>query len=207
MNTASDQALTSTRDRILAIAFGIALAWFGTSGAAQGSAQDGTHPVVKRMPDGKDWQTENLNLATAESYCYRDAERNCRRYGRLYTWQAAQSACRSLGDGWRLPTDDDWRELARHYGGIADDSDDRGKAAYEALLRGGSSGFNAILGGGRAAQDGRYDDLKAHGFYWSASASSAAGAWFYNFGRGSTGFYRQSDGEEQMALAVRCVRE
>jgi uncharacterized protein (TIGR02145 family) len=95
--------------------------------------------------------------------------------------------------------------MAKHYGGIHDDSDDRGRAAYEALLRGGDSGFNAVLSGGRAA-DGRYDDLEAHGFYWSASRSNPAGAWFYNFGRGSTGFYRQSDGEEQMALAVRCVR-
>lgn len=193
------RALESSRNRVFATAIGIALFF----GPAQGQTPPGPS---KRMPDGKEWLTENLNLATAESYCYRDAERNCRHYGRLYTWQAAQSACRSLGNGWRLPTDDDWRELARLYGGIADDSDDGGKAAYEALLRGGSSGFNAVLSGGRAA-DGRYDDLKAHGFYWSASQSSPTGAWFYNFGRGSTGFYRQDDGEEQMALAVRCVSE
>jgi len=202
------RGLASSRNRVFATAVAVALSFVVPSSTTHGSAQDQTPPgPSKRMPDGKEWLTENLNLATAESYCYRDAERNCRHYGRLYTWQSARNACRSLGDGWRLPTDDDWRELARHYGGIADDSDDRGKAAYEALLRGGSSGFDAVLSGGRAAQDGRYDDLKAHGFYWSASQSSPTGAWFYNFGRGSTGFYRQSDGEEQMALAVRCVSE
>ena len=43
-----------------------------------------------------------------------------------------------------------------------------GKAAYKALMTGGSSGFNAVFGGGRS-EDGQYARLKAHGFYWTAS--------------------------------------
>src|SRR5689334_20484492 len=69
----------------------------------------------KRMPDGRQWTTDNLNVDAGGSRCYGDAEANCRRYGRLYTWDAAQQGCHSLGDGWRLPTDDDWRQLAKHY--------------------------------------------------------------------------------------------
>jgi uncharacterized protein (TIGR02145 family) len=33
------------------------------------------------MPDGKKWTTANLNVDTDGSYCYEDAELNCRRYG------------------------------------------------------------------------------------------------------------------------------
>ena len=40
--------------------------------------------------------------------------------------------------------------MAKHYGGVSADSDDKGKAAYKTLLTGGSSGFNAVLGGGRS---------------------------------------------------------
>lgn len=87
------------------------------------------------------------------------------------------------------------------------DSDDSGKAAYKALLIGGSSGFNALLGGGRDAGAGQYARLEAHGFYWTASENGPASAWFYNFGQGSQALYRQSGGEKQMALSVRCVRE
>jgi len=159
------------------------------------------------MPDGKRWTTENLNVDTAESYCYDDAKLNCRRYGRLYTWESAQRTCRSLGNGWRLPTDDDWRRMAKHFGGVHDDSGDRGSAAYKALLIGGSSGFNAVLGGGRAHDDGQYGRLEAHGFYWTASESGPAIAWFYNFGKGSQGLYRQREGEKQRAFSVRCVGE
>lgn len=163
-------------------------------------------PAFMRMADGMQWATGNLALEVAESYCYEESARNCRGYGRLYTWEAAHLGCRSLGDGWRLPTDDEWRRMASHYGGIFDDSNDRGRAAYEALLIGGGSGFDALLGGGRAA-DREYDDLEAHGFYWTASEQSSATAWFYNFGRGSLALYRQPEGEKQMALAVRCVKE
>jgi hypothetical protein len=107
----------------------------------------GTTHASKRMADGKEWTTANLNVNTSSSYCYDDAERNCRQYGRLYTWESARRACQSLGDGWRLPTDDDWRQMAKRYGGVFDDSADKGRAAFTALMSGGMSGFNAVLGG------------------------------------------------------------
>ena len=52
------------------------------------------------MLDGNQWMAANLNVDTNGSFCYGDAELNCRRYGRLYTWRAAQEGCRSLGGGW-----------------------------------------------------------------------------------------------------------
>lgn len=161
---------------------------------------------AKRMADGKRWTTANLNVKTAQSYCYDDAAANCRRYGRLYTWESAQRGCQSLGGGWRLPTDDEWRQLAKRYGGVSEDADDKGQAAYKALLAGGSAGFNAVLGGGRAV-DGQYARLEAHGFYWTASASDEDSALFYNFGKGGLALHRQNGGEKQRAFSVRCVRE
>jgi uncharacterized protein (TIGR02145 family) len=172
------------------------------------SSQKASAPMYspKRMADGKQWTTHNLDVNITPSYCYDDAELNCRRYGRLYTWQSAQRACQALGDGWRLPTDDEWRQLAKHYGGVSEDSDDKGKAAYNALLAPGTSGFNALLGGGRS-DDGQYARLEAHGFYWTASEIDAATGWSYNFGRGGLALHRQSGGGKQQAFSVRCVKE
>ena len=107
---------------------------------------------------------------------------DCRRYGRLYTWESAQRGCQSLRDGWRLPTDDEWRQMATHYGGLGNDSPAKGKAAYTALLSGGASGFNAVLGGNRSI-DGHYDRLEAHGIYWKVSENDPITAPFYNFGK------------------------
>jgi uncharacterized protein (TIGR02145 family) len=180
----------------------------GGVAAAQRSANDHTSPgaiASMRMADGKEWTTTNLNVNTPPSYCYADAESNCRRYGRLYTWESAQRGCQSLGDGWRLPTDDEWRQMATRYGGIVEDSPDKGKAAFTALLSGGSSGFNVVFGGTRSAE-GQYERLEAHGIYWTSSATDQNSARFYNFGKGGQGLSRHVQGRRQMAVSVRCVR-
>ena len=174
--------------------------------SAQARKASGTIDSSKRMADGKQWTTQNLDVNTMPSYCYGDAEENCRRYGRLYTWESARRVCQSLGAGWRLPADDEWRRMAKDYGGVSEDSDDGGRAAYKALLAGGSSGFDALLGGGRS-DDGRYERLEAHGFYWTSSETDAASGWFYNFARGRQALHRQNGGEKQRAFSVRCVRD
>jgi len=201
--------MTTSRIGAVAIALSIGCGFAG-GGSTQGSAKDQklSDAVVssKRMADGKEWTTANLNANTPSSYCYDDAEPNCRLYGRLYTWESAQRGCRSLGDGWRLPTDDEWRRLATQYGGLGNDSPDKGRAAYTALLSGGTSGFNAVLGGNRSI-DGKYDRLEAHGIYWTVSENDPTTAPLYNFGKGSQALYRGPQGQKQMAVSVRCVKQ
>jgi uncharacterized protein (TIGR02145 family) len=63
-----------------------------------------------------------------------------------------------------------------------------------------------VLGGNRSS-DGQYGRLEAHGFYWTASENDAMTAPFYNFGKGSQALYRQPQGQKQMAISVRCIRE
>jgi uncharacterized protein (TIGR02145 family) len=201
--------IRETRIYVVSIALGLAFGCPGTSTqrvSAQVQKASGATSSSKRMADGKQWMTQNLDVKATPSYCYEDAESNCRQYGRLYTWESAQRVCQSLGDGWRLPTDDEWRLMAKHYGGVSQDSDDKGKAAYKALLARGNSGFNAVLGGGRSPE-GQYERLEAHGFYWTASEIDAASGWSYNFGRGGQALHRQAGGEKERAFSVRCVRE
>lgn len=162
-------------------------------------------PPSRRMADGKEWSTANLNVNASASYCYQGAESNCDRYGRLYTWESAQRVCPVLGDGWRLPTDDEWRQMAKRYGGVSGDSADKGRGAFTALITGGTSGFNAVLGGNRS--EGQYARLNAHGFYWTASENDSDSAPFYNFGKGGQALHRQPQGEKRMAISVRCVRD
>jgi uncharacterized protein (TIGR02145 family) len=186
----------TSRAGVAAAALSVALA----VGAAQS-------PPSKRMPDGKLWTTANVAVHAEPSFCYDDSEDNCRRYGRLYTWTSAQAACRALGDGWRLPTNEDWRQLGKQYGGLRQESADLGQAAYTALRAGGSSGFDAVLGGGRTDQSGEYLRLEAHGFYWTASESGPDRAWFYNFGKGGQSFGRHENGEKLRAFSVRCLKD
>ena len=194
---------------LLSVALSVALGCLGASSLSLASADDQTQPRVvasRRMPDGKQWTLENLNVDSRSSYCYDDAAQNCRRYGRLYTWEAARQGCESLGAGWRLPTNDEWGQLARRYGGVREESSDTGKAAYKALMTGGRSGLNALLAGDREP-DGQWARLEAHGFYWTATETAPTTAWFYNFGKGGAALNRHRDGDKRRAASVRCVKE
>jgi uncharacterized protein (TIGR02145 family) len=205
----AEDRMTPIRIHVAAIALSIAIGLVGSAGSTQRLLKDqnvsSTISSSRRMADGKEWTTANLNVKASSSYCYDDAEPNCRRYGRLYTWESAQRVCQSLGDGWRLPTDDEWRQMAKHYGGVSADSPDKGKAAFTALRSGGRSGFDAVLGGNRSA--GEYARLEAHGFYWTASDNDPATAPYYNFGQNGGALHRQPRGEKEMAISVRCIRE
>ena len=172
---------------------------FGSAAACAG----GDEPFA-RMPDGHEWTTRNLAVPIDGSYCYDEKEANCGRYGRLYTGEAAQRGCRELGDGWRLPTNLEWQQMAKPYGGVFGDSDDDGKGAYAALVSGGKSGFNVVFGG-RREPNGEYARVDAHGFYWTSSRSESGGIWFYNFG-GQRFLNRHSGGNPLMAISVRCIR-
>jgi len=182
----------------------IVISLLGQASAQEQKGSVTTHSS-KRMVDGKRWTTTNLNVNTVPSYCYQDEPTKCGQYGRLYTWDSAKRGCQSLGDGWRLPTDDEWLQLAKHYGGTLEESEAGGKAAYKALLSGSNSGFNALLGGGRA-ENGEYARLEAHGFYWTATESDPLTAAFYNFGKGRLALNRHTTGEKQRAFSVRCVK-
>ncbi|MDR0331266.1 MAG: fibrobacter succinogenes major paralogous domain-containing protein [Chitinispirillales bacterium] len=63
------------------------------------------------------WMAENLNYKPRadSSWCYDDRESNCKKYGRLYTWNAAKSVC---PNGWHLPLPTDWDSLMAAAGGV-----------------------------------------------------------------------------------------
>src|SRR6266567_6121352 len=111
-------------NRICIVSIALSLAFGSLSTSARAQNASGTMYTSKQMADGKQWTTHNLDVNTMPSYCYEDAELNCRRYGRLYTWESARRGCQALGDGWRLPTDGEWRKMAKQYGGVRDDSGD-----------------------------------------------------------------------------------
>jgi len=148
-------------------------------------ARDGQSYTWKKMKDGKKWMTQNLNYEISDSYCYDDEESNCAQYGRLYIWAAAKKACPK---GWHLPSDDEWWEMVNKYGKVCNlyrcgkkknKRKGAGKDVYKALIKEGSSGFTALLGGIRYRFDG-FGGLSSYGKYWSAT-KRGTGALKYEF--------------------------
>src|SRR4051794_40880724 len=128
-------------------------------------------------------ETDNLNIDITGSYCYENIKQNCNQYGRLYTWKSAQEGCKMLGEDWRLPTNEEWQLMVKWYGGVRDDSNDGGKAAFQELINGGKAKFNITWGGRGDSAGVSFACLDAHGFYWTTTDSDTTHAWFYNIGK------------------------
>ncbi|MCB0598052.1 MAG: hypothetical protein H6557_30680 [Lewinellaceae bacterium] len=144
--------------------------------------------------NGLVWMAENLNFDVGEGcWHYNHDPEYGERYGRLYTWEAAYWACPS---GWRLPTDEEWKALMDSFGD--------GKVAYEALIEGGESGFDAVLGGRRTIR-GSFYDMESLGGYWSGTEKGTQEVWCYYF-HSDTRIMSREDFEQSRGFSCRCVR-
>jgi len=167
------------------------------------------------------WMAENLNFVTDSSACYDNADSNCTKYGRLYNWKDAMTACPA---GWRLPSDEDWDKLAlavggqrKEYGYDGYDWKFAGKKLksttgwndWEAddgkLVSGNGTdefGFSALPGGLRWS-GGYFSNAGNYGGWWSATERGANYAW----SRGVLDdMYRRSYDKTSL-YSVRCVRD
>lgn len=176
---------------------------------------------------GLDWMCENshydLNDDTKSRY-YVTYEENHKqtnqdltseKYGLLYSQQGAQEAA---PEGWRVPTDDDWKSLEMALGMSQSEADSRGwRGTNQAdLMR--QSGEGTMLGIQMAgyytthtvmATSG-YRFMASYGYYWSQTndPEKSSGAFLGRKFRYNTGqIYRESfEGEKEM-LSVRFVRD
>jgi uncharacterized protein (TIGR02145 family) len=193
-----------------AAALCLALAWLSLS-AAQGAGGAGTFTDTRdgkiyktvKMPDGKTWMAQNLNIKTDGSWCYDNKESNCNKYGRLYDWGAAMRACPS---GWHLPTRMEWDDLVKSAGGNQVGNALKSSSGWNNRGNGTDAyGFSALPGGHRGSS-GDFGDAGYGGYWWTATDDSAG----YAYDRG---MYHNDDNVssrvnyKSFAFSVRCVRD
>ena len=167
------------------------------------NADGATYNVV--YAEHQIWMTKNLDVNVEGSYCYDDADSNCTKYGRLYSWDAAMSAC---PEGWHLPSKTEWVQLT-----------DNGKkghylmdpVAWEGT---GQSGFDVLPAGYRESSKavcGDYYCSKGdEAMFWSSETDPEVPntAYYEHFSTyGDYASWAVLDGGdiERRALSVRCV--
>ena len=123
------------------------------------------------------WMAENLNYETANSSCYDDSASNCTKYGRLYEWEVATTAC---PEGWHLPTKAEFETLFTAVGGQSTAGkmlkSATGWTAYSGITNEDAFAFSALPAGNRG-DDGDCYTEGYYAFFWSSTELSSYNAY------------------------------
>jgi len=153
------------------------------------------------------WMAENLNYETdTGSWIYDNNSENADIYGRLYNWEAACDACPV---GWHLPGDNEWKILEIVLGMSQVDADSsghwRGTDQGTKLIVGGTSGFDALMGGARYF-DGSYKDKDLYAYFWTSTDLDSTYSWIRLLSIITTDIYRNF-GNNNNSFSVRCIKD
>ena len=179
----------------------------GGSGGGAGTftdSRDGkTYRAVKI--GGQTWMGENLNYQTASgSWCYKNDNSNCGKYGRLYDWNTAKTSCPA---GFHLPSRQEWDNLVTSAGGVS-------AAGKKLKARSGWNnngngtddfGFSALPGGTRGA-GGTFGTAGYYGFWWTATENGAGYAYLRDMSYDNDRVDEGNDGKS-LGISVRCVQD
>jgi uncharacterized protein (TIGR02145 family) len=105
---------------------------------------------------GRWWMAENLNYETEKGSWCMEGDTDGSQYGRFYDWETAKVA---PPPGWHLPSKQEFQNLLDSLGNSREEY-------YRKLIRGGESGFDAILTGSHM---GAYGKQGGSAHFWSSS--------------------------------------
>jgi uncharacterized protein (TIGR02145 family) len=184
---------------------------WGQNGAMT-DARDGR--VYKTVQIGSQvWMAENLAYAPVVTYtynnyrlnytyyrdssyyfCYQDSLGNLNKCGALYPWETAVKVCPT---GWHLPSALEFEMLFETVG------DDK-KSAFKALIKGGNSGFDALLCGELYYFPDLFPKFRyknKYTFFWTSNDKKRAGL------SGSLKRVLLNTSIHEDAFSVRCVKD
>ncbi|MCL1957598.1 MAG: fibrobacter succinogenes major paralogous domain-containing protein [Fibromonadales bacterium] len=155
------------------------------------------------------WMAENLNY-NASGKCYDNKPANCDKYGRLYNWNTAKTAC---PNGWHLPDDMEWDKLYRFADGTKGTSSPYNSETAGKYLKAASGWIengNGTDKFGFAALPSGYGDSRGFrgagdfGGWWSASEDNSYAYMRSMFYNGEDAGWR--DAGKSLLFSVRCLQ-
>jgi len=162
------------------------------------------------------WMAENLNYNASGSKCYDNKESYCQKYGRLYNWNTARTACPS---GWHLPSNADWNTLMKFINPSCSDNSDCAGAGTKLKSAkswnagygygGGTDnyGFSVLPGGaGGVIYGGDFGNVEYFTLLWSANENDSHNAYarYMSDSREYFGYYYY---DKSNLFSVRCVQD
>lgn len=168
------------------------------------------------------WMRENLKVTRAPdgtaitSYAYNNDTSMVRNYGRLYTWNVAMNGTKTVKaqgicpSGWHIPDDEEFKTLEMALGMTRQEADLsngwRGNTVGTQMKKGGTSGYDAPLGG-RRGSNGAFSLLNRAEYVWTSSESGTLYAWRRCLDLYSDQVGRYDTFDKNYGFSLRCVRD
>jgi len=149
------------------------------------------------------WMVENLNYDAKDSKCYDNKPANCDKYGRLYDWKTATTACPK---GWHLPSKKEWEELK---GFVEKRKDLKAKSGWNKNGNGTDDyGFSALPGGyyGGPFKTKIFDGIGDYGYWWTASELNGNDA-YSQFMANNAESLNESESPKSGLNSIRCLKD
>ncbi len=174
------------------------LSVFSLAGTMRDSRDGKTYKTVKI--GNQEWMAENLNYNAKGSVCYDNKSANCRKYGRLYTWGAAQEACPA---GWHLPSKGEFETLL---GFVGDSGKEQSKALRSSKWEKGKDkyGFSALPGGYYSSFSEKFNYLGGYTSFWSSTEDTSYSAYGLDI---YDGIAYVNDVDKGDGYSVRCLKD
>jgi len=168
--------------------------------------KDGTD--IPLVSDTTGWDT----LSTP-AYCWYENNSAVYKttYGALYNWYVVNTG-KLCPEGWHVPEDEDWFELAEYLGGLnvaGGALKEKGESYWKNpnTAATNTSGFRALPGGLRGDK-GKYDYLGYLGAWWSSDESvyyqDEASLWTVNYSSGNLVY---ATWPKETGFSVRCLKD
>jgi len=170
---------------------------------------------IPHVTDSTEW----LALDSGAFCYYNNDESNADMYGALYNWYAVNDPRGLAPEGWRVPTNDDWKELELYLGVKPDRINSLGLRGFNQGEKLKSQtgwhengngtddvGFNALPGGLRHYQDRNFTDMHKFAYFWTSSEVGNKRAWYRILFHNHKGICQYFI-EKENGFSVRCIKE
>lgn len=153
---------------------------------------------------------------------YEDDSTNGNIYGKLYNWYAVNDLRGLAPDGWKIPSEEDWLQLADYLGGFSIAGNKMKFTDHWIFIKSSSSGnsqtynpngsnesgFSGLPGGYR--DWGGWDfSIGYIGVWWSKAESDTLDSWgvLLDSRDNFLGILKPGSGSNRWGFSVRCIRE
>ena len=162
------------------------------------------------------WFAENLNYVTENSWWYNNSQTNGAIYGRLYKWDEALTVC---PNGWRLPSDADWKNLEIQIGMSLAETEKNGPRGTDEGIKlkytngwknnasgDNSTGFSALASGFKNLE-GDFNQLGYVESWWSSDKYDSTYSWIRLLSCWNTEKVVRTGLKKECGASIRCVKD